>query len=148
MGSYKSTITTFTDGVVTVSSNLGTSYNTILNSQSGHVYGVIETYINTSLNQLFQPYQYSRYDVNGNIEAYYENTVVDPYQYINAIFFKPLKDNVYLDGRTNFSFTILPNETVNIVIQVEEIAISDMITPTKFFNDDFFNILNDYNREI
>lgn len=149
MGSYKSVITTIPNGVVSVTSTDGTSYNTILNSQSGYVYGLLETYIHTlNVDQLFQPYLYNRYDVNGNIESYTENVLIDPYQIINARVYKPLKDNVYFDGRTSMAFTILPNEIINLLIYVLQIANADMVTPTHFYNDDFFNVLNDYNQEL
>jgi hypothetical protein len=149
MGSYKSVITTIPSGVVSVTSTDGTSYNTILNSQSGYVYGLLETYIHTlNVDQLFQPYLYNRYDVNGNIESYTENVLIDPYQIINARVYKPLKDNVYFDGRTSMAFTILPNEIINLLIYVLQIANADMVTPTHFYNDDFFNVLNDYNQEL
>jgi hypothetical protein len=149
MGSYKSVITTIPSGVVSVTSTDGTSYNTILNSQSGYVYGLLKTYIHTlNVDQLFQPYLYNRYDVNGNIESYTENVLIDPYQIINARVYKPLKDNVYFDGRTSMAFTILPNEIINLLIYVLQIANADMVTPTHFYNDDFFNVLNDYNQEL
>lgn len=149
MGLYKSTVTTIPNGVVSVTSTDGTSYSTILNSQSGYVYGLLETYMHTlSVNQLFEPYLYNRYDVNGNIESYTENVLVDPYQIINAKYFKPLKDNVIFDGRTSMAFTILPNEIINMNIYVLQIANADMVSPTHFYNDDFFNVLNEYNREI
>jgi hypothetical protein len=149
MGLYKSTVTIIPNGVVSVISTDGTGYNTILNSQSGYVYGLEETYINTqSVDQLFQPYLYNRYDVNGNIESYTENVLIDPYQIINARIFQPIKDNVVFDGRTSMAFTILPNEIIYLVIYVLQIANADFVTPTHFYNDDFFNVLNDYNREI
>jgi len=149
MGLYKSTVTIIPNGVVSVISTDGTGYNTILNSQSGYVYGLEETYINTSsVDQLFQPYLYNRYDVNGNIESYTENVLIDPYQIINARIFQPIKDNVIFDGRTSMAFTILPNEIIYLVIYVLQIANADFVTPTHFYNDDFFNVLNDYNREI
>ena len=149
MGLYTPTITLIPDGVVSVTSTDATRYSSIVNSQSGYSYEVIKTYINTSsTNQLFQPYQYNHYDVNGNIEAFIENVLIDPYQYVNAVEFKPLKSNVVLDGRTSIAFKILPNEIINMVIYVLQIGNSDFVTPTHFFTDDFFNILNDYNREI
>jgi len=149
MGIYNPTITIIPNGVVSVISTDATRYSTIVKSQSGFSYKINKTYINTTnINQLFQPYQYNRYDVNGNIEAFTENVLIDPYQLISARFFKPLKDNVILDGRTGMGFSILPNEIIQMVIYTTEIANAQFVTPTHFFQDDFFNILNDYNREI
>jgi hypothetical protein len=149
MGLYTPTITLIPSGVVSVTSTDATRYSSIVNSQSGYSYGVIKTYINTSTtNQLFQPYQYNHYDVNGNVEAFIENVLIDPYQSVNAVVFEPLKSNVVLDGRTSIAFKILPNEIINMVIYVVEVGNTSFISPTHFFTDDFFNILNDYNREI
>jgi len=149
MGIYTPTISIITDGVVSVISIDATRYSSIVNSQSGFSYKINKTYINTSdVNQLFQPYQYNRYDVNGNIEAFTENVLIDPYQIISAMFFKPIKDNVVLDGRTGMAFSILANQTIQMVIYTTQIANADFVTPTHFFNEDFFNILNDYNQEL
>jgi len=149
MGLYKSTLTVIPNGVVSVTSTDATKYSTILNSQSGYTYGLLETYINTqTTDQLFQPYQYNRYDVNGNLEAFVENVLIDPYQFVSAVKFKPLKDNVIFDGRTSMAFSILPNEIIQMVLYVVQIANADFVSPTHFFNDDFFNILNDYNKEL
>jgi hypothetical protein len=149
MGLYKSTLTTIPNGVVSVTSTDATTYSSIVNSQSGYVYGVIKTYINVStLEQLFQPYQFNRYDVNGNIESYTDNVLIDPYQYITAVFFEPIKKNVVFDGRTSMAFSILPNEVIQMVIYVEQKANADYVSPTHFFKDDFFNVLNDYNKEL
>lgn len=149
MGTYTPTITIIPNGVVSVISTDATRYSSIVNSQSGFSYKIKKTYINTTnTNQLFQPYQYSRYDVNGNIEAFTENVLIDPYQFISAMYFKPIKDNVVLDGRTSMEFSILPSETIQMVVYVTQISNADFVSPTHFFNDDFFNVLNDYNREI
>jgi hypothetical protein len=147
MGLYTPTITFIPSGVVSVTST-NIQYGTIVNSQSGYAYKINKTYINTStLNQLFQSYSFSHYDVNGNIEGYVENVMIDPYQTINAKFFEPLK-NVILDGQTGMTFSILPNEIINLVFYVTQIANADFISPTKFYQDDFFNVLNDYNKEL
>jgi hypothetical protein len=149
MGLYKPTLTIIPSGVVSVTSTDATRYSSIINSQSGFSYGLLETYINTkTTNQLFQPYQYNRYDVNGNLEAYTENVLIDPYQLVSAVKFKPLKDNVVFDGRTSMAFSILPNEIINMVLFVEQISNADFVTPTRFFNGDFFNIFDDYNKEL
>ena len=117
MGIYTPTISIIPDGVVSVISTDATRYSSIVNSQSGFSYKINKTYLNTTnVNQLFQPYQYNRYDVNGNIDAFTENVLIDPYQYISSMFFKPIKDNVILDGRTGMAFSILANQTIQMVI--------------------------------
>ena len=58
------------------------------------------------------------------------------------------KPNVILDGRTGLGFSILPNEVIQMIIFTTQIANADFISPTRFFQDDFFNILDDYNKEL
>jgi hypothetical protein len=149
MGVYSPTINIYSTGVVSVISTDDTKYNTIVNSQSGYSYKINKTYINTSsLEQLFQPYQYNHYDVNGNIKAFTQNVLIDPYQVITASYYEPLEDNVVLDGRTGLGFSILPNEVIQMVIFTTQIANKDFVTPTHFFQDEFFNVLDDYNKEL
>jgi len=149
MGIYNPTISILPTGVVSVISTDDTRYTTIVNSQSGYSYKINKTYINTtSLEQLFQPYQYNHYDSNGNIDSFTQNVLIDPYQTITASFFEPLKPNVILDGRTGLGFSILPNEVIQMIIFTTQIANVDFISPTRFFQDDFFNILDDYNKEL
>jgi len=58
------------------------------------------------------------------------------------------KDDVVLDGRTNLNFTILPNESVSLILYTNQMSNRDCVQPTGFFCDDFFvsqlNIKNDY----
>jgi len=146
---YIPTITTYVNGVVTVSSNDSTPYSSIINSMGSFVYGVREMYFKANANsQILQSYQFNRYDVNGSLESYVDVPMVDPYQYQSSLFLKLAKDNVVLDGRTNLDFTLLPSETLYIIFYTSQLANRDLVPRTNFFNNDFFNLFNDYKDQI
>jgi hypothetical protein len=143
------TITTFPNGVVTVASNDNTPYSSIIQSMGSFVYGISEMYLKANSNsQILQSYQFSRYDVNGTLESYVDVPTIDPYQFQSSLFLKLTKDNVILDGRTNLDFDLLPSETLYIILYTSQLANRDLIPRTNFFNNDFFNLFNDYKDEI
>jgi len=149
MGAVSSTRTTYPNNVVSVTSTDSTSYPTLLNSMGSFVYGIRELYLKADDNsQILQTYKFNRYDVNGTLQSFYEVPLIDPYQYQSSIFAKIQKDNVYLDGRTNLNFSILPNETLYMILYTNQIANRDFVPATDFFNDEFFNrqynVLNGY----
>jgi hypothetical protein len=146
---YIPTVTTYANGVVAVASTDTTSYSTILNSMGSFVYGVSEMYLKAnSNNQILQSYQFNRYDVNGTLESYVDVPTIDPYQFQTSLFLKLSKDNVMLDGRTNLDFALQPSETLYIIFYTTQIANRDLAPKTNFFNNDFFNLFNDYKDEI
>ena len=146
---YIPTITTYTNGVVTVSSNDATPYSSIINSMGSFVYGISEMYFKSNSNsQILQSYQFNRYDVNGTLESYVDVPTIDPYQFQSSLFLKLSKDNVFLDGRTNLDFTLLPSETLYLIFYTLQLANRDLIPRTNFFNNDFFNLFNDYKDNI
>jgi hypothetical protein len=146
---YIPTITTYTNGVVTVSSNDATPYSSIINSMGSFVYGINEMYFKSNSNsQILQSYQFNRYDVNGMLESYVDVPTIDPYQFQSSLFLKLSKDNVFLDGRTNLDFTLLPSETLYLIFYTSQLANRDLVPKTNFFNNDFFNLFNDYKDEI
>lgn len=146
---YIPTVTTYVNGVVTVSSNDGTPYNSIINSMGSFVYGINEMYLKSNANsQILQSYQFNKYDVNGMLESFVDVPTIDPYQYQSSLFLKLAKDNVILDGRTNLNFNLLPTETLYIIFYTSQLANRDLIPRTNFFNNDFFNLFNDYKEEI
>jgi hypothetical protein len=143
------TITTYTNGVVTVVSTDATSYETIINSMGSVCYGVKEIYLKSNDNsQILESYRFSKYDVNGTLESFVELPIINPYQYQSSIFVKTIKDNVVLNGRTNLDFTLLPSESLYMVLYTRELANRDFVQRTNFFNNDFFNLFNDYKDEI
>ena len=132
---FPPTITTYPNGVVTVSSQDSTSYSAIIQSMGSFVYGVSEMYLKAN-------------DANGTLESYVDTPTIDPYQFQSSIFFKLAKDNVVLDGRTNLDFTLLPSESLYMIFYTKQLANRDLTPRTNFFNNDFFNLFNDYKDEI
>ena len=146
---YIPTITTFVNGVVTVTSTDATPYSSIIQSMGSFIYGIREMYLKAnSNNQILETYQFNRYDVNGTLESYVDVPTIDPYQFQSSLFLKLAKDNVFLDGRTNLDFTLLPSETLYIILYTSQLANRDLIPRPNFFNNDFFNLFNDYKDEI
>lgn len=136
---YIPTVTTFVNGVVSVISTDGTSYQSILNSMGSFVYGVDEIYLKANSNsQILNGLIVEQYDVNGYIKSFEQRPTIDPYQYQNSVFFKMTKENVVLNGQTSIDMNILPNEVVFMVIYVEQLALRDYLSGNSFFDNDFF----------
>ena len=149
MPTYLPIITTYVNGVVTVTSTDSTPYSSILNSMGSFIYGIREMYLKANSNsQILQNYQFNRYDVNGKLQSYVDIPAIDPYQFQSSLFLKLAKDNVFLDGRTSLDFTIEPNETLFIIFYTTQLANRDLVPRTNLFNNDFFNLFNDYKEEI
>jgi hypothetical protein len=143
------TITTYPNSVVTVISTDATPYNTIIQSMGSFIYSVGEIYLKSNANsQILQSYQFNKYNVNGNLESYVQVPAIDPYQFQSSLFVKLDRNDVILDGRTNLDFKILPNESVYMILYTKQIANRDLVSLTNFFNNDFFNLFNDYKEEI
>lgn len=146
---YIPTVTTFVNGVVTVASTDATPYSSILESMGSFVYGVSEMYLKAnSNNQILQSYQFNRYDVNGTLQSFVTIPTIDPYQFQTSLFVKLARDNVVLDGRTDLNFILQPSETLYLIFETNQIANRDLIPKLNFFNNDFFNLFNDYKDEI
>jgi hypothetical protein len=142
-------VTTYVNGVVTVSSTDATPYSSIINSMGSFVYGVTEMYLKANTNsQILQSYQFNRYDVNGTLQSFVDIPTIDPYQFQSSLFLKLVKENVFFDGRTNLDFTLLPNETLYIIFYTSQLANRNLVPRTDFFNNDFFNLFNDYKDQI
>lgn len=136
---YIPTVTTFVNGVVSVISTDGTSYQSILNSMGSFVYGVDEVYLKANSNsQILNGFTVEQYDVNGYIKSFEQRPTIDPYQYQNSVFFKMAEENVVLNGQTTFDMNILPNEVIFMVIYVEQLAVRDYLSGNSFFDNDFF----------
>lgn len=143
------TITTFVNGVVTVISTDATPYSTIIQSMGSFIYVVGEMYLKSNANsQILQSYQFNKYNVNGNLESYVQVPAINPYQFQSSLFVKLDRNDVILDGRTNLDFTLLPSEVLYMILYTKQIANRDLVPRTNFFNNDFFNLFNDYKEEI
>jgi len=143
------TVTTYVNNVVTVVSTDNTSYATIIQSMGSFIYNVGEMYLKSNANsQILQSYQFSKYNVNGNLESFAQVPTIDPYQFQTSLFVKLNRDDVILDGRTNLDFTLLPSESLSMILYTKQLANRDFVSRTNFFNNDFFNLFNDYREEI
>ena len=144
-GLYTPIITFYPTGVFTITSNTSTPYFVIQNSMGSFLYGVNNIYFQANTTQqLFQGFNFRSYDVNGDINSYINVTTVDPYQYQNSIFLKPIRKDIVLDGRTSISFNLLPTENVNLVFYVTEFSNGLYLKEPKFFDDYFFKQQHDF----
>jgi hypothetical protein len=144
MPTYIPTVTTFVNGVVSVTSTDGTSYQSILNSMGSFVYGVDEVYLKANSNsQILNGFVVEQYDVNGYIKSFEQKPTIDPYQYQKSVFFKMARENVVLNGQTTFDMNILPNEVVFMNIYVNELTMRDYLSGTSAFDNDFFKNFSD-----
>jgi hypothetical protein len=144
MPTYIPTITTFNNGLVSVISTDGTSYESIINSMGSFVYGVEVVYMKANSNeQILNGFTIEQYDVKGYIKSFEQKPTIDPYQYQKSVFFKLAKENVILNGQTTFDLNILPNEVIYLVIQVKELALRDYLSGTSVFDNDFFKNFSD-----
>jgi hypothetical protein len=144
MGTVVATTTTYTNGVISVLSTDGTSYESILNSMGSFVYGVDGIYMKANSNsQILNGFKVEQYDVNGYIKSFEQKPTVDPYQYQKSVFFKMAKDNVVLNGQTTFDINVLPSEVIYMNIYVTELALRDYLSGNSAFDNDFFKNFND-----
>jgi len=144
-GIYTPTTTFYPNGVFTISSNDATPYFVIQNSMGSFLYGIFYIYLQgNSPEQLLQGMNFRTYDVNGEIKNFINTTTIDPYQYQNSLFIKPISDDIVLNGRTSINFNLLPTETVNFVFYVNQTANSYLLKEPSFFDDYFFKQQYDY----
>jgi hypothetical protein len=109
------------------------------------LYGIDNIYLQAnSTEQLLQGLGFRSYDVNGDINKFLNTVTVDPYQYQNSVFLKPLRDNIVLDGRTSINFNLLPSEVVNFIFYVTEYFNGMFLPETKLFDNYFFKQQYDF----
>ena len=144
-GIYSPTTTFYPNGVFTISSNDSTPYFAIQNSMGSYLYGIFYIYLQSNTpEQLLQNLNFRTYDVNGDIRSFLNTTTIDPYQYQNSLFVKPISSSIVLNGRTSVNFNILPSETVNFVFYVNQTANSYLLKEPSLFDDYFFKQQYDY----
>lgn len=142
---YTPTTTFFPTGTYTIASNDPTPYFVLQNSMGSYLYGIFYIYMQSnSSQQLFQGLSFRSYDSNGDIKKFINTTTIDPYQYQNSIFLKPIRDDIVLNGRTSINFNLLPTETINFVFYVNQTANSYLLKEPSLFDDYFFKQQYDY----
>lgn len=144
-GIYIPTTTFYPRGTYTITSNKGTPYFVIQNSMGSFLYKVDDIYFQANTTQqLFQGLNFRSYNVNGDRSSFINTTTVDPYQYQNSLFLKPIKKDVILDGRTSINFNLLPSENVNFVFYVTEYSNGMFLKEPRFFDEYFFKQQYDF----
>lgn len=144
MGVVLATTTTYPNGVVSVVSTDGTSYQSILNSMGSFVYGVESIYVKANSNeQILKGFTVEQYDVNGYIKSFEQKPTIDPYQYQKSVNFKTIRDNVVLNGQTTFDINVLPNEVIFMNIYVNQLSLRDYLSGNSAFDNDFFKNFSD-----
>jgi hypothetical protein len=143
-GTYNPTITNFPNGVVSVTSMDGTPYSEIQTSMGSVLYKVVEVYlVSNNPSQVLQPIKVKEYSVNGNIRLIVDIPTIDPYQYQNSLFLKPIKE-VVLNGNASLSFDILANSSINFVFYVKEIANAFYLKEPSLFQEYFYRQQYDF----
>ena len=138
-GIYLPTTTFYPNGIYRIISTTTTPYFVIQNSMGSYQYRIDDIYMQSiTTQQLLQGLGFRRYDVNGDITNFLNVTTVNPYQYQNSLFMKPLRNDIVLDGRTSINFNLLPNEDVNFVFYITEYSNGMFLQDPTFFNDYFF----------
>lgn len=138
-GIYAPIVANFPNGVVTVVSTTGTSYEQIVNSMGSFVYGVDSMYIQSnSTEQILKPIVFSQYDVNGTREGYSQITTVDPYQFQSSITFDLARQNVVLNGRTTLNTELLPNEFIRMNLYTSDVSNRALLGGKDIFEEDDF----------
>ena len=138
-GIYLPTTTFYPNGIYRIISTTTTPYFVIQNSMGSYQYRIDDIYMQSiTTQQLLQSLGFRRYDVNGDITNFLNVTTVNPYQYQNSLFMKPLRNDIVLDGRTSINFNLLPNEDVNFVFYITEYSNGMFLQDPTFFNDYFF----------
>ena len=138
-GIYTPIIANYPNGVVTVISQTGTSYEQIINSMGSFVYGVDSMYVQSnSTQQVLEPILFSQYDVNGTREAYSQITAIDPYQYQSSITFDLARQNVVLNGRTTLNTLMLPNEFLRMNLYTSNLSNKAILGGKDIFQEDDF----------
>lgn len=144
-GTYNPSISFYATGVYSIVSNTSTPYFVIQNSMGSYLYGIDTIYFQAnSSQQLLQGFNFRSYDVNGDINSFINVTTVDPYQYQNSLFVKPIRKDIVLDGRTSVNFNLLPSENVSLVVYVNEYSNGMFLKEPKFFDDYFFKQQHDF----
>jgi hypothetical protein len=144
MGTVLATAKVYPNGVLSVISTDGTSYESILNSMGSFVYGVNSVYVKANSNeQILKGFKVEQYDVNGYIKSFEQKPTIDPYQYQRAVNFKMIRDNVVLNGQTTFDISVLPNEVIFMNIYVNQLTLRDYLSDNSAFDNDFFKNFSD-----
>jgi hypothetical protein len=119
---------------VTMSGNL--TYQQFKESLGSYVYEVEKIYIQSAnQTQIKGNFEFSKYDSDGRQNAQSILSVIDPFQFQNALYIKTQNKGVVLDGRDSVQFNMQPNTTLQIKLYAKRITSGDnlnQLTPSNF----------------
>ena len=93
----------------------GITYNQFLQSLGSDVYNAYTLYLaSQNAAQLTNPLTFFILDANGNKNYETLPPTIDPYQFVNAIFYNPEKGLVILNGNSGLTFDVLPNTSLRV----------------------------------
>jgi hypothetical protein len=144
-GIYTPSVSFFPNGIFTISSNSATPYFVTQNSMGSYLYGITYIYLQSALTQqILQGLNFRSYDVNGDVKSFINTTIIDPYQFQNSLFVKPIRDDIVLNGRTSINFNLLASQSVNFIFYVEQLANNSFLIEPSLFDEYFYKQQNDY----
>lgn len=135
MPSYSPSIVNNATPFLIVTSN-DVTYDQILNTLGPWVYAIENIYQSTTtFQQLLERYFFQKYDSDGNQE---KNNIVftpDPFQAMNSYVQDVDPDKIIINGRSSFSFNVLPYETIHLTLYCKMMSSSEMLN--KLHPDNF-----------
>ena len=133
------TITTTT--AVTITSLTNVSYNNILNSLGAQQYQLnYGTFISTNLNQLIQPNQFTTITADGKTNIFsvapvYNSFTSGQIPQISIDYEKLRSSDIVFDQTTHMNFTLLPNTTLLLVLDMVMQDYTNLLTDIKNFEE-------------
>jgi hypothetical protein len=104
----------------------GITYQQFCNSLGQFDYKVGKMMVTAiTLAQIFEIMQYNHFNADGNKHSESIVPNPDPYQYQASI--EIALGNVILDGRSNISMNILPNENIQLILKTDEVSYSELL---------------------
>lgn len=141
MASFTPVITINTTPSLQVTMAGAVTYQEFLNSLGQFVYW-LEVYQMqcNSINQLQEELEYFIYNVDGTI---FRQTIVpnvDPFQYAVSLRNNVKDMGIILNGQSSIAFTILPNETIQLILCTKQVSNQDALN---FINKNNFKRVDD-----
>lgn len=115
---------------VTVSSTNGTvTYETLQNSLGSFIYILQDLYFQSQTTaQQMQPFLMKTFDENGKSLITTAYTDFSLFQKIPVSQTSFKDGDIVFDGFTTMSFTVLPNENINMILEVKQAGFSDRLS--------------------
>lgn len=132
MATFSVNITNGNSPVTVTSTNGTVSYETLQNSLGGYVYQLQDLYFQSQTTaQQMQPFLMKTFSEDGKALTTTAYTDFSLFQKIPVSQTDFKKGDIVFDGFTTMSFTVLPNENINMVLEVNQLAFSDKLAAKK-----------------